>query len=79
MSLKEQLVGIDDEHRRICYTVLNGRASHHHASAQVFAHEGGKTRFVWITDLLPDEMAAHIGPMMDAGKAAMQKALASMT
>jgi carbon monoxide dehydrogenase subunit G len=78
LSVREQLVGVDDAVRRICYTVLNGRATHHHASAQVFDAGAGKTRFVWITDLLPHELATPIGAMMDHGVAAMQQSLASM-
>lgn len=77
-SVREQLVGVDEAARRICYTVLNGQAAHHHASAQVFDAGGGTTRFVWITDLLPHEMATPIGAMMDHGVAAMQQSLSAM-
>lgn len=76
MQAKEQLVGLDETNQRVCYTVIKGRAAHHHASAQVFAHEGGKARLVWITDLLPHELAAPIGGMMDLGVKAMQQTLA---
>ncbi|CAN5735255.1 hypothetical protein BH11PSE7_BH11PSE7_07450 [soil metagenome] len=77
-SVREQLVGVDEAARRICYTVLGGRATHHHASAQVFDAGGGTTRFVWITDLLPHELAAPVGAMMDHGVAAMQQCLSTM-
>jgi len=72
---REMLVGIDEANRRLAYTVTGGKASHHHASAQVFAHGEGRSRFVWITDVLPDEFAAYIGSMMDHGGDAMKKAL----
>lgn len=72
---REVLVGIDDAHRRLAYTVAGGKASHHHASAQVFAEGPGRSRFVWITDVLPDAMAAYIEPMMVQGAAAMKAAL----
>jgi len=72
---RELLVGIDEANRRLAYTVTGGKASHHHASAQVFAHGEGRSRFVWITDVLPDEFAAYIGSMMDHGGDAMKKAL----
>ncbi len=74
MSAREQLVTRDDAARRLVYTVVGGRASHHNASAQVFAHEAG-SRLVWITDLLPDELAAPIGAMMEQGAAAMARHL----
>ena len=72
---REVLVGIDEAHRRLAYTVAGGKASHHHASAQVFAEGPGRSRFVWITDVLPDAMAAYIEPMMAQGAAAMKAAL----
>jgi len=72
---RDELVGIDEAHRRLAYTVAGGKASHHHASAQVFAEGPGRSRFVWITDVLPDAMAAYIEPMMAQGAAAMKAAL----
>ena len=75
MVATEQLVGIDERARRLSYTVVGGRAAHHNASAQVFAEGPNRTRFVWITDVLPDEVAVPIGAMMDQGVVAMKKAL----
>lgn len=72
---REALVGLDDVHRRLAYTVTGGKAAHHHASAQVFDEGAGRSRFVWITDVLPDAMAAYIEPMMVQGGAAMKAAL----
>ena len=75
MVATEQLVGIDEQARRLSYTVVGGRAAHHNASAQVFAEGPKRTRFVWITDVLPDEVAVPIGAMMEQGVVAMKKAL----
>ncbi|MNW12247.1 hypothetical protein D3C71_2098850 [compost metagenome] len=55
--------------------MTDGKATHHHASAQVFAHGEGRSRFVWITDVLPDGLAAYVEPMMAQGGAAMKKTL----
>ncbi|MCY1563429.1 hypothetical protein D9M68_1010280 [compost metagenome] len=55
--------------------MTDGKATHHHASAQVFALGEGRSRFVWITDVLPDGLAAYIEPMMAHGGAAMKQAL----
>ena len=75
---REVLVGIDEAHRRLAYTVTGGQARHHHATAQVFAEGEGRSRFVWITDVLPDDLAAPIGALMrqglDAVKAAQEGA-----
>lgn len=72
---RELLVALDEENRRLAYTVTDGKATHHHASAQVFAHGEGRARFVWITDVLPDGLAAYVEPMMAQGGAAMKKTL----
>ena len=72
---RERLVGRDDATRRIAYTLVEGRFAYHAASAQVFPHEQG-SRVVWITDLLPDEMADGSSVMMDHGVAAMIKTMA---
>jgi hypothetical protein len=68
---REVLVSIDDEHRRLVYTIPSERLQYHGASAQVFA-EGKGCRFVWITDLLPDAVATHISGQMDEGVKAMK-------
>jgi carbon monoxide dehydrogenase subunit G len=73
---RELLVGLDDAARRIAYSVTGGTASHHNASAQVFSLAAGSTRFVWITDVLPDAAAEPIGKAMDQGVLVMQRALA---
>ena len=72
---REVLVGMDDEHKRLSYTVVGGRATHHLASAQVFQEAAGRSRLVWITDVLPDELAAPIGQMMDRGAAVMKRTI----
>jgi hypothetical protein len=74
---REVLVGIDDDARRLAYTVTDGPlpATHHNASAQVVAEGGGRSRFVWITDVLPDELAAGIGELMDRGIGVIKQTL----
>ena len=75
LVVREVLVSSDDPRQRLSYTVAGGKAAHHHASAQVFAEAEGECRFVWITDVLPDELAAGIEPMMDRGCAVMKATL----
>jgi hypothetical protein len=66
---REALVDSDDEQRRLVWSVIESRLglTHHNASAQVLAEPGGRTRFVWIADVLPHEAATPIGQMMDLG------------
>jgi hypothetical protein len=74
-TARELLVDCDDERRRLVYAVISERVKQHSASAQVIADGEARCRFVWITDVLPHEIAPYVSAQMDAGAAAMQKAL----
>jgi len=71
---RELLVTIDDEARRFAYASVGGRATHHNASMQVFPHGEG-TRFVWITDVLPDEIADSIRALVEQGSQIIKRTL----
>jgi hypothetical protein len=66
---REVLVGVDEGARRLAYSVVEGplNSTHHNASAQVFATGDGGSRFVWTTDVLPDELAEPTGALMERG------------
>lgn len=68
---RERIVDLDDETRRLVWTVVGGPMTHHNASAQVFPEAGG-SRFVWIADLLPDALAERIAGMIEEGLAAIR-------
>jgi hypothetical protein len=73
----ERLVAIDNQERRIVYTVLNRLLfSHHNGSMQV-VEDGPGCRFVWISDFLPDEAAATVAPLVEAGCRAIKRNLES--
>ena len=72
---REILVDCDDAKRRLVYAIVSERIRQHSASAQVFAEGDGRTRFVWIADVLPNEIASYMDAQMDLGTQAMQKAL----
>ena len=71
---REVIVDLDDGARRLVWSVVGGRMSHHNASAQVFA-DGEGSRFVWIADLLPHEAAPAVAAMMDQGLAVIKRTL----
>ncbi|WP_332750067.1 SRPBCC family protein [Hydrogenophaga sp.] len=75
MVARERFVGLDEQTHRLSYSIVGGQLTHHNASAQLFAEGAQRTRFVWITDVLPHEMAAVIGSMMEQGAAAMKRTL----
>jgi carbon monoxide dehydrogenase subunit G len=73
--VREQIVTIDDHARRLVWSATGDRLAHHNASAQVLEDPDGKTRVLWVADLLPDSLAGAIGQMMDEGMKAMCIAL----
>ena len=73
--VKEHIVSVTDTQRRLAYTAMGGRASHHNAYFQVFAEPGGGSRMLWVTDLLPEDVRAPIEQMVELGVAAIQKTL----
>jgi hypothetical protein len=76
---REALVGIDDGARRLAYAVVESALglTHHNASASVVATGEGSSRFVWVTDVLPDEAAPVVAGMMEQGLEVMRRALAA--
>jgi len=72
---RELIVTVDDVDRRVVWSAVGGRLTHHNASAQVFAEGPASCRLVWIADLLPDELAPMIAGMIDQGTAAMKRTL----
>ena len=74
MTAKELIIDLDDDARRLVWSVVEGRMSHHNGSIQVFA-DGDGCRLVWIADILPHELAKPVGGMMQQGMDAMKKKL----
>jgi carbon monoxide dehydrogenase subunit G len=75
MVVRELIVDVDDGSRRVAWSAVGGRMTHHNASAQVFATGARACRFVWIADLLPDEAAPAIAAMIDQGIAVIKRTL----
>src|SRR5262245_38334176 len=71
---RELIVDVDEVGRRLVWSVVGGRMTHHNASLQVFAESAG-SRVVWIADLLPNEVAPYIAGMIDQGMAVMKKTM----
>jgi len=75
MVVRELIVDLDDESRRLAWSARGGRLTHHNASVQVFADGARRCRLVWIADLLPNELAGEIRAMIDQAAAVMKKTL----
>jgi len=72
---KELFLGCDQEARRLAYSVQSERLAHHSASFQVSEDGPGKSRLIWIADVLPDALAGYLSERMDAGLAAAKETL----
>ena len=75
LVVRELIVTLDDNARRFVYASVGGRATHHNASFQVFPHGDRGTRLVWITDVLPHELATPIGRNVEIGSAVIKRTL----
>ena len=71
---REIIVSLDDHDRRLVWSVVGTRMTHHNGAAQVFA-DGTGCRFVWTADLLPDELAPAIAAMMDQAMPIIKRTL----
>lgn len=75
LTAKELIVDLDDAARRLAYAARSERLAHHHATFHVLEEGPGRTRIVWVADVLPHDAAKAIGGMMEAGCRAMKAAL----
>jgi hypothetical protein len=73
--IRELIVDVSDEAKRVVWSSQREQLTHHNASAQVFTGQDGDTRVVWIADLLPNEEASVVGQTMEQGLAVMKKTL----
>lgn len=74
--LEELIVGIDDEARRFVYSIRRSPFGfvHHQASMQAVP-EGEGTRFVWLVDFLPAEVAPDVDEALTAAVASIEAVL----
>ena len=66
-ELSETILGIDDNNRRVAYTITASPfpIEAHAASMQVSDAGGGKSTFQWITDITPDALAEPFTDLMN--------------
>jgi len=75
MIVREPIVDVNDETRRIVWSAENDQLTHYNASAQVFTDGNGRTKVVWIADLLPNDASDVVAHMMEEGMKAMKTTL----
>lgn len=74
MIVREPIVALDEERRRLVWTAEGGRTMHYDGSAQVVT-DGHRVKVVWTADFLPHDARDVIDAAMTAGAAAMKRAL----
>jgi hypothetical protein len=74
-KFREILVDLDDQSRRLVWSVVDGPYTHHNGVAQVFSEDDGRARFVWSADLLPNEVAAPTAEAMEQGTNIVKKTM----
>jgi carbon monoxide dehydrogenase subunit G len=79
MVVRELIVTVGDNERRVVWSAVGGSLTHHNGSAQVLPDPNGLTKVVWIADLLPDEAASAISVMMEQGMLVMKQTLDRLT
>lgn len=72
---RERLVDLDEDECRLVWSIVDGPYTHHNGAAQVHANDDGTTRFVWVADLLPNELAQITGELMERGADTIKKTL----
>jgi hypothetical protein len=77
--LRERLVAVDAEAHRLVWSIVDGPYAHHNGSAQVVADGDGRIRFIWVSDLLPDELAPSTAHMMELGLGIIKETLEHST
>jgi hypothetical protein len=75
VTLREPIVSLDDEARRLVWTHEGGRARHYNGALEVSELPDGLTSVVWTADFLPDDIRDYFSQAIDAGMAAMQRSL----
>jgi hypothetical protein len=77
LVVSERIIDLDEQRRRLSYTVLGPTFDHHAASMQIVPVDAANCRFVWISDFLPDERAVMVRPLVEQGARALAANIAA--
>jgi Polyketide cyclase / dehydrase and lipid transport len=75
-TVRETILDVDDDRRRLAWTIVDGPYSHHNGVAQML-ERSGSTVLVWTTDLLPHAAADRTRELMEHGSAVIKATLES--
>jgi carbon monoxide dehydrogenase subunit G len=75
MTVREDIVDVDDVSRRVAWAIIGAQFLHYNGTAQVFPDGTGGSRFVWTTDLFPNDLAGGVAAMMESGIAVIKQTM----
>lgn len=75
MIVRERIIDIDENTKRVAYAVIGDLFDHHSASMQIVPEGAGRCRFVWISDFLPGKRREMVAPLVKLGSQALVRNL----
>ena len=75
MVAREEIVSIEPTRQRVAWAVVGQQFRHYNGAARVTEDIDGGSYFVWMADVLPDELASQVESMMTAGIEVIKKTL----
>jgi len=75
MVVKEPIVDINDQERRLVWGAIGGSFTHYNGAVQVLSEGRSGSRVVWTADFLPHEAADQLRTMIAQGMAVMKTTL----
>jgi carbon monoxide dehydrogenase subunit G len=75
LTVRELIVDVNEELRRVAYAAVGGSLQHHNASFEVVALSATRTRLIWTTDALPSAAAESIRPLIEQGSSVIRETL----
>jgi Polyketide cyclase / dehydrase and lipid transport len=75
--LRERLVDLDEDARRLVWSIADPPYAHHNASAEVLADGAERSRFVWTADFLPHDLAGRAAPLIEQALGVIKRTLES--
>jgi hypothetical protein len=75
LQVRELIVDVNEDLRRLAYSARSENFEHHSASFEVVSLSASRTRLIWTTDVLPAAAADFIRPMIEQGSIVIQRTL----
>ncbi|MBV9287711.1 MAG: SRPBCC family protein [Hyphomicrobiales bacterium] len=75
MVVREPIVTVDDDARRLVWSAEGGLTTHYNAALEVLPGRDGGATIVWTADFLPDDVQPRLAAAIEAGMRAIKAGL----